>query len=253
MSLTDNLIAYWKFDESSGDAADSSGNSKTLTNNNTVAYGTGKINNAADLEASSSEYFSISNGTYFDVTSGSINCWINRESTGTAQRIISTYTNTGEGGFTFNITATNKLQAFFGEGNQAVTGGTDLTTTGSFAYMVTFTWTTARKDIYINATSEGSNTNAETMTAGETTVSVGRDQKFAVDYFDGLIDEMGFWSRALTSTEVTQLYNSGAGLAYPFAGSGPSNLKSLNTNVKANIKSYNTNLIANIKSINTNA
>lgn len=35
--------------------------------------------------------------------------------------------------------------------------------------------------------------------------------------------------------------------------SGPANLKSLDTNVKANIKSYNTNLLANIKSINTNA
>jgi len=35
--------------------------------------------------------------------------------------------------------------------------------------------------------------------------------------------------------------------------SGPSNLKSLDTNLKANIKSYNTNLIANIKSIDTNA
>lgn len=34
---------------------------------------------------------------------------------------------------------------------------------------------------------------------------------------------------------------------------GPTNLKSLDTNVKANIKSYNTNLIANVKSINTNA
>jgi len=37
------------------------------------------------------------------------------------------------------------------------------------------------------------------------------------------------------------------------AASGPANLKSLNTNLKANIKSYNTNLIANIKSINTNS
>lgn len=38
----------------------------------------------------------------------------------------------------------------------------------------------------------------------------------------------------------------------PAIASGPANLKSLDTNLKANIKSYNTNLIANIKSINTN-
>lgn len=39
----------------------------------------------------------------------------------------------------------------------------------------------------------------------------------------------------------------------PFSAAGPTNLKSLDTNLKANIKSYNTNLIANVKSINTNA
>ena len=39
----------------------------------------------------------------------------------------------------------------------------------------------------------------------------------------------------------------------PAVASGPANLKSLDTNLKANIKSYNTNVLANIKSINTNA
>lgn len=39
---------------------------------------------------------------------------------------------------------------------------------------------------------------------------------------------------------------------YVSTASGPANLKSYNTNLKANIKSINTNLIANIKSLNTN-
>lgn len=34
--------------------------------------------------------------------------------------------------------------------------------------------------------------------------------------YNGSIDMLGVWARALTSTEVTSLYNSGAGLAYPF-------------------------------------
>lgn len=36
--------------------------------------------------------------------------------------------------------------------------------------------------------------------------------------WDGLIDEVGLWGRALTSGERTTLYNAGAGLAYPFSG-----------------------------------
>lgn len=41
-------------------------------------------------------------------------------------------------------------------------------------------------------------------------------------------------------------------LEITYTPSGPTNLKSYNTNLKANIKSINTNLIANVKSINTN-
>ena len=37
-------------------------------------------------------------------------------------------------------------------------------------------------------------------------------------YFDGLVDECGIWSRALTTDEVTSLYNSGNGFTYPFIG-----------------------------------
>jgi hypothetical protein len=34
--------------------------------------------------------------------------------------------------------------------------------------------------------------------------------------FYGKIDELGIWKKVLTSTEVTQLYNTGTGLSYPF-------------------------------------
>jgi hypothetical protein len=37
------------------------------------------------------------------------------------------------------------------------------------------------------------------------------------------------------------------------AATGPANLKSYNTNLKANIKTINTNAIANVKTLNTNA
>src|SRR5205807_557155 len=55
--------AYWKFDEANSTAADSTGNGNTLTNNNTVTYSGGKINNGANLVAASSQYFSITNAS----------------------------------------------------------------------------------------------------------------------------------------------------------------------------------------------
>ena len=46
-SLSNGLVGYWKMDESSSTAADSSGNALTLTNNGTTTYGVGKFGNAS--------------------------------------------------------------------------------------------------------------------------------------------------------------------------------------------------------------
>jgi hypothetical protein len=34
--------------------------------------------------------------------------------------------------------------------------------------------------------------------------------------YNGLLDEVGLWDRALSESEIRSLYNSGKGLAYPF-------------------------------------
>jgi len=58
---------------------------------------------------------------------------------------------------------------------------------------------------------------------------------------------------SVTFGATGQRFNAAQIAVAPAAPSGPTNLKSLDTNVKSNIKRYNTNPIANIKSINTNA
>jgi len=55
-------------------------------------------------------------------------------------------------------------------------------------------------------------------------------------FFKGIIDEVGIWNRALTSTEISELYNSGNGLQYPF-GISPTNFT-----ITAQDKSTNTSL-----------
>ncbi len=42
---------------------------------------------------------------------------------------------------------------------------------------------------------------------------------FAVNEFNGMIDEVAVWTRALTLLEIASLYNSGAGVTHPFTGS----------------------------------
>lgn len=65
---------------------------------------------------------------------------------------------------------------------------------------------------------------------------------------------VGTGSQSMAWTDSSgNIYGIIASIAPAGAASGPANLKSLDTNLKANIKSYNTNLIANVKSIDTNA
>lgn len=42
----------------------------------------------------------------------------------------------------------------------------------------------------------------------------------ANNFFDGLVDNLGVWTRVLTSGDLNTLYNGGSGLAYPLTGSG---------------------------------
>jgi hypothetical protein len=55
-------------------------------------------------------------------------------------------------------------------------------------------------------------TNNATLNTIPTTLKF---MRFQVNNTD--IDEVGFWNRVLTPTEITTLYNAGAGLTYPFS------------------------------------
>lgn len=69
-----NLVGYWKFDETSGNAVDSSGNNITLTNNGSVTYSTGTQGNAAVFNGSN--FLSSSNGPNLANSSFTFSFWI---------------------------------------------------------------------------------------------------------------------------------------------------------------------------------
>jgi hypothetical protein len=60
---------------------------------------------------------------------------------------------------------------------------------------------------------------------GTAPFAIGARDAAAADYWDGLIDEVGFWKRVLTADERTTLYNGGNGLAYPFTVGGASSTR----------------------------
>lgn len=192
MALTDNLISYWKLDESSGNASDSVG-SNTLTNSN-VTYATGKINNGAVFNSTSDTLIgtSISNplsfSFWYNVTQGnSVTYLANASPDNTIQ--------SNSSGFTWQI--------YDGTSNRNFT-----TTVKNATWThVVFVYNGTGYLLYENGTY------IETVTSNQISFDkIGRSGS----NINGTIDEVGIWGRALTSGEVTTLYNSGTGLQYPF-------------------------------------
>lgn len=222
-ALIDNLISYWKLDESSGNAADSVGGN-TLTNTG-VVYTTGKINNGADFEAGDAgDKLEIADGSQsgLDITGNiSVSLWVKLESAPGGDYILfSKWNATGNqrGYQMWYQPGTINFQISSDGSNSDLYSVSQTLTAGSW-YHLAFTWkaSTSQGEWYVNGTNTASPTGALTAIFNNTASFVlGNYAATIGEDYDGIIDEVGIWPRALTSTEVTTLYNGGAGCQHSF-------------------------------------
>lgn len=212
MALADNQTYYWKLDESSGNAVAATGG-VNLTNNGSIAYGTGKINNGAVFDNNNSKSFS-SASTISMGTAGSISVWVNPT--------------LGDGGYVFDgtngdryIFAINSDGSYFYhiDNTSIGTSAAGKFSSGSW-YHVVITWDNSlgsnKEAVYIN----GSLDRNDNVSIGSSTTTLYVGNRYTntgtQDAFAGTIDEIGIWSRALSGSEITSLYNSGNGTQYPY-------------------------------------
>lgn len=78
-------------------------------------------------------------------------------------------------------------------------------------HMVTMTRDTTTLKFYIDGVQTANTSASVPLTPTGGSNICGDDVAYT-----GAIDEVGFWDRQLTGAEITQLYNSGTGLQYPF-------------------------------------
>ena len=87
-------------------------------------------------------------------------------------------------------------------------------------YHIAETWDGTNLKLYINAVEDTPYTiqdnTAVTMTSSVRNKRLGRNTGGATFYFNGIMDLVGFWSRTLSQSEISQLYNSGSGLLLSF-------------------------------------
>lgn len=220
---TTNLVSFWKLDETSGNANDSYG-TNTLTNNNTVTYTTGKINNGASFTRASSKSLSRADNASLSITGNlSISMWVNFATTPTSGNHFGLVAKLeGSPNYSYALTLHHNgtgLELYF----QNSTNGTavtqkfvDWTPTTSTWYHVMAIYTAAAGSVafYVNGSQQGSTQSGLGTSIYDSTSTFYIGRYDGGNYMDGLIDEVGIWNTALTGTDVTTLYNGGAGLSY---------------------------------------
>ena len=222
MSLTTGLLAYWKLDEASGNRADSFG-SFTLTDNNTVGSATGRIGLASDHIRANNEFLSNTTVCNSIGNAWSFAGWFNFPEIGVAnQTIISIRPGAGAANLIQIETNINSGQLRSIIFNSAGSNRKDYQKNGGLVAntweFFAMTWDGTTFEMYHDGSNAGITKAVDlslSMTATSRTLRIGAELS-ASNVADGLIDEIGVWTRALTSAEITELYNGGAGLTYPF-------------------------------------
>jgi len=238
MALLTDLISYWTLDESSDGsgavARVDSHSSNDLTDYNTTKSGTGIISNGADFEEDNSEYLSISGAseTGLDLTGTqkvTISLWVKLESqpavaahfaskytTTTAQRLwrFLYYNSGGTYQIRWQVGATGSSTVCTASYNKVLNNGT------WYHLVVTYDDSANETEFFIDgesvATSAGCGYSIYDNSDTPFAIGAANVNTTPAYFTDGIIDEVGIWSRILTPTEVGLLYNGGAGLAYPF-------------------------------------
>lgn len=212
-SLLTSLVAYWKLDETSGTRFDSAGASN-LADNGSVGSAIGKQGNAADFTAG--PYLSSSHtGFHFGDEDFTIAGWIKRNASNFVA--LGRYSTTGQKCYGLRIV--NGLARWYVTSN----GSTEVFVEASNAlnfqgWSLVVCWHDSTSNtIYIQV--DNNTTFSQTHTTGvfpgtvDLTIGAGTGGNLAAT---AQIDEIGIWSRVLTSAERTQLYNGGAATTYPF-------------------------------------
>lgn len=213
--------AYYRFN-SGALTTDSSGNAVTLTNTNSVGEAGGRYGTGADFGSSNTNKLFLANTDLgigggacsvacwvklsAQVTSGAVGyCFIQQEDAGTHTRQEIRYFYNGG---TLRISYSRVKMNIAGQG---VNVNTTLNVGEWYHLAYTYDGTNVRG--YLNGVLQGTTAaSGDGAAVGVDGIKIGAgdDGSTIENWTSGIIDDAGFWNRALTQNEITSLYEDGA-------------------------------------------
>lgn len=217
-SLKKGLVAYWKLDEASGTRSDSRGTNH-LTDTNTVTQAAGKIGSAAEFTAANSECLELADNAALSTgdIDFTISAWVYPTNLTGAHYIINKY-NVGGVQREYLIYTSGTLlvfELFNAAGSLGFASKANMTT-DTWWHIIAMHDSVANKAyLFVNGVESSGNTTGgpDNSTAG---FGIGCFDGAVNNFYDGRVDEVGFWKRTLTARERATLYSGGTGRSYPF-------------------------------------
>jgi hypothetical protein len=229
--LATGLVSYWKLDESSGTTVtDATGTNSGTVNGPTIGQ-TGKLGTAYSFDGVN-DYVSIPNSTSLNIQSNliTLSAWVKVPTATDCQMIISKICTVGSHVnpyFQYNLQLLRDGSYFFPRFWLTIGGSYSFTANETYNlslnvwHHIVGTYNGSTMILYVDGVQISSLSKTGNITGYTAPVYLGINGALG-EPNNGLIDEVGIWSRALSSTEVSQLYNSGNGLPYSsFGGSVP--------------------------------
>lgn len=218
-----NLQGLWLMEEVSGTRLDYTANNNDLADNNTVASSSDAQEGglSADFEGSSLEFLSITDAAQVGLAitgSVSIVLWYKPESlpgVGANQQLVAKYLTTGnQRSYRVIVEENDAIQVWLSSNGTATVsalGATPLTVGAWYHIGVVYNGTDIR--IYINGTLDSNGANNPLTYSGGIFDSTANFQigvqQSGSGYVDGLVDEVAVFNKALSSTEISDIFTNG--------------------------------------------
>ena len=216
VKLRRDAVSLWQFENGASLGLDSSNYGNNLTNNNAVSQTTGKVGQAAQFVAASSQSLSIADNDALsvDTTDAAWAFWFQATTLGT-RTLLSKYGGAGQREYVF-YTFSSKLNLDASDDGTATVTVTEPTnlSTGTW-YFVYAQYRRATKQTALSINQAALTTSSALTTAGlkNGTQPFKLGGPDGAAYWDGLLDQVGFWKRLLSAQERAYLWNGGAGRA----------------------------------------
>lgn len=222
-SLTNNMVAFWAM-TNTGSAAEpdlvSGANSLTVSASDTIANVAIVQGMGRDFETAEDDYmYGVSNSIidFSSDTSFTVACWATLESASTFKPLVRK-----PGSFSTSLSSANIVQfSVSSASTNRILLGPNLGVGTN--YLLAFVHDATNDTLSITVfDGVGMRYASQAYTEGTTNtgsqVWISGVETDTTQNWDGLIGGIGVWHRALSTNEVSSIFNSGSGVAWPFTG-----------------------------------